>query len=45
MPNVYSFFNTVRNIHNISKMFVVLDDNGDCDPSVNFMLFILYINN
>lgn len=26
-------------------MFVVLDDTACCDPSVNFMLFILCINN
>jgi len=45
MLKVYNFLNIVRNILNIPKMFVVLDDTEGCDPSVNFMLFILRISN
>ena len=45
MPKLYKVLNIVRNIHNIPKMFVVLADKACCDPSVNFMLFILCINN
>lgn len=45
MPKVYNTLKIVRNILNIPKMFVVLDDTDGCDPSVNFMSFILCINN